>query len=95
MEIIDAQKREIVKEAREAAKEAREAETTKREAEELLKRDELETMERIEREKNMTLSVRIAKRQSGNVRKSAKRLKGIINYFAIWKRQNWHKNKKE
>ena len=90
-----------------AAKEAYEAETAKREAEELSKREELEIMERIEREnmtmsvKNMALSVRkskqqksnlrkSAKRKSANVRKSAKRLKGMTNYFAIWKRQNWH-----
>ena len=33
-------------------REAREAETAKREAEELLKRDELETVERIEHEKH-------------------------------------------
>ena len=63
MERIEAQKREIEKEAREAAREAREAETAKREAEakidhdkreaeELFKREELETMERIEREKH-------------------------------------------
>ena len=63
MERIEAQKREIEKEAREAAREAREAETAKREAEakidhdkreaeELFKREELETMERIELEKH-------------------------------------------
>ena len=43
MERIEAQKRDAVREAREA-------ETAKHEAEELLKRDELEIMERIERE---------------------------------------------
>ena len=63
MERIEAQKREIEKEAREAAREAREAETAKREAEakmerdrreaeELFKHEELEIMERIEREKH-------------------------------------------
>ena len=63
MERIEAQKREIEKEAREAAREACEAETAKREAEakierdkreaeELFKREELEIMERIEREKH-------------------------------------------
>ena len=63
MERIEAQKREIEKEAREAAREAREAEIAKREAEakiehdkreaeELFKREELEIMERIEREKH-------------------------------------------
>ena len=98
MEKIEAQKHD-------AAREACEAETAKCEAGELLKRDELEMMERIERE-NMTLSVRksmpqkrnvrkIGKRQKCNVRKIAKQLKGMINYFAIWKRQNWHWNKKE
>ena len=63
MERIEAQKREIEKEAREAAREACEAKTAKREAEakiecdkreaeELFKREELEIMERIEREKH-------------------------------------------
>ena len=89
MEKIEAQKRY-------AAKEAYEAETVKREAEELSKREELEIMERIEREKhdiereNMTLSVRKSKQQKSNVRKSAKQLKGMTNCFAKWKRQNWH-----
>ena len=44
MERIEAQKPGVEKEAREAA-------TAKREAEELLKRDELEIIERIEHEK--------------------------------------------
>ena len=52
MERIEAQKREIEKEACEAAREAREAKTAKREAEELFKHEELEIMERIEREKH-------------------------------------------
>ena len=63
MERIEVQKREIEKEAREAARDAREAETAKREAEakiecdkreaeELFKREDLEIMERIEREKH-------------------------------------------
>ena len=61
-------------------------------------------MEIIEHKKNMTLGVRKSKQQKSNVRKSAKRksgkvrkiaklLKGTINYFAIWKRQNLHKSK--
>ena len=91
MEKIEAQKRC-------AGKEAYEAETAKREAEELSKREELEIMERIEREKHDIEREKIeaaekrksAKRKSVNVRKSAKRLKGMTNYFAIWKRQNWH-----
>ena len=98
MEKIEAQKRF-------AAIEAYEAETAKREAEELSKLEELEIIERIGRKmtlsmKNMTLSVRKSKQQKSNVRKSAKRkscnvrkiakrLKGTINYFVIWKRQNW------
>ena len=111
MERIEKEKCDAVREAHEAETAKHEAEAKiehdKREAEELLKREELEIMERIEREKqdiereNMTLSMRIAKRlsgnrrksakrQSSNVRKSAKRLKGMINYFAIWKSQNWH-----
>ena len=60
MERIEAQKREIEKEACEAAREACEAETAEREAEakiereaeELFKHEELEIMERIEREKH-------------------------------------------
>ena len=57
-------------------------------------------MERIEREKHDIEREKIEaaekqrkeerERQSGNVRKSAKRLKGMTNYFATWKRQNWH-----
>ena len=98
MERNKAQKRNAEKEARETAREVREAETVKCEAEELLKRDELEIMERIECGKH-GIEVRILKRQKYNVRKSGrrksdsvrkivKRLKGMINYFAIWKRQN-------
>ena len=88
MEKIEAQKREAAREACEAETAKREAEAKiehdkreaeakmerdKREAEELFKREELETMERIECEKH-DLSVRKSKRQSGNVRKSAKLL---------------------
>ena len=62
MERIEAQKRKVEKEAHDAAREAQEAETAKRETEakiehdkreteELLKRDELEIMERIKHEK--------------------------------------------
>ena len=46
------QKCEVEKEARDGARESREAKTSKCEAEELLKRDELDIMERIEREKH-------------------------------------------
>ena len=44
----------IEKEKRDAATEAQSAETAKREAEELLKRDEVEIIERIEHEKHDT-----------------------------------------
>ena len=86
MERIEAQKREIEKEAREAAREAREAETAKREAEakidhdkreaeELFKREELETMERIEREKHDIEREKIeaAERQRKEEREAAER----------------------
>ena len=86
MERIEAQKREIEKESREAAREAREAETAKheaeakidhdkREAEELFKREELETMERIEREKHDIEREKIeaAERQRKEEREAAER----------------------
>ena len=63
-------------------------ECDKREAEELFKREELETMERIEREKHDIEREKIEAAER-HVRKSAKRLKGMTNYFATWKRQNW------
>ena len=51
MESIEAQKREIEKEAREAAREAREAETAKREAEAKIEHDKREAEAKMERDK--------------------------------------------
>ena len=99
MERIEAQKREIEKEAREAAREAREAETAKREAEakierdkreaeELFKHEELEIMERIERQKHdierekIEAAEKQRERMSGKVRKSAKRKSGNVRKSA-------------
>ena len=90
MERIEAQKREIEREAREAETAKREAEVKiehdkreaeakierdKREAEELFKREELETMERIEREKHDIEREKIeaAERQRKEERKAAER----------------------
>ena len=68
-------------------RERREAKTAKREAEVLFKRDELEIMERIEREKPDIEHEKIEAAEAQR-KKDRKQLKGMINYFVIWKRQN-------